>query len=278
MLMFKSTFHSHSRFDDGLEELESYIHAAVAKDFKAFGFSAHAPVLFDSDWNMKQENFEEYIQTTKTLKDKYKNSIEIYTGLETDYYSGCTDWRRKKGVDYTIGAVHYIRNENSGCYMPVDGNRQEFEETLEKGFNCNIQDLIEAYYSQIRDMLLKMPPNIVAHLDVVRKNNSHNVYFNEADEFYHNEVEKTLEIISLTNAIVEVNTGGISRGYVKEPYPRKWILEACLDMDIPIMVSSDAHHPDTIDSYYAEAFALLKSIGFRHQRILYEDEWRDIRL
>lgn len=275
--MNKSTFHSHSRFDDGNEELEAYIISALEKGFKVFGFSAHAPVLFESYWNMKQECFEEYIETVDALKEKYRDSIEIYTGLETDFYPGCTDWRVKNGIDYTIGAIHFIKNEKTGVYMPLDGSREEFEETLKNGFDNDIQALVEAYYGQIREMLLKMPPNIIAHLDVIKKNNNGN-YFNEDDDYYRNEVLKTLDVISLTNTIVEVNTGGIARGYMDEPYPSKWILEACLDMDIPIMVNSDSHHPDNIDFYYEEAYKLLKGIGFNHQRILFGNVWRNVSL
>ncbi len=276
--MFRSSFHIHSNFDHGMGDLESYIKSALEKNFKVFGFSAHAPVNFDSDWNMKQDDFLVYIETTKALKEKYKDAIEIYTGLETDYYAGCTDWRKKKGIDYTIGSVHFLKNEETGRLMPMDGSRQEFEESLKEGFGGDIQALYKAYYSQVRDMLLKMPPNIVAHLDVIGKNNTDNIYFDEEDEEYRDEVSKTLDIISLTHTIVEVNTGGIARGYVKEPYPSKWILQACHEMDIPIMVNSDAHHPDTIDYDYDETYALLKSIGFRQQRVLFGDEWRDVSL
>jgi len=276
--MFKGTFHAHSRFDDGREELESYIISAMAKEFKVFGFSAHAPVLIDSEWNMKEEDFDEYVQTTKFLKEKYKEGLEIYTGLETDYYPGCVDWRKKKGIDYTIGAVHFVKSETTGSLMPVDGYRQEFEDTLRDGFSGDVQALVRAYYGQIREMLLNMPPNIVAHLDIIRKNNGNNVFFNENDEYYREEISKTLEIVSLTQVILEVNIGGISRGYVEEPYPSKWILESCLDLDIPVMINSDAHQPDMIDAYYREAVGLLKDIGYSHQRVLYGNEWRDISL
>lgn len=276
--MTKSTFHSHSRFDDGQEELEAYMESALTKNFQVFGFSAHAPVNFETDWTMPLESFEEYIDTTKFLKEKYKDKIEIYTGLETDYYPGCTDWRRKKGIEYTIGAVHFLLDEQTGKYLPLDGTREEFEETLEYGFRNDIHALFKAYFSQIREMLMKMPPNIVAHLDVIRKNNSGNTFFDEDDKVYREEVLKTLDIISLTNTIVEVNTGGISRGYVSTPYPSIWVLEACRDMDIPIMVNSDSHHPDSIDFYYDEAYAILKSIGINKQRILYKNEWCDVSL
>ncbi|NLM73691.1 MAG: histidinol-phosphatase [Clostridiaceae bacterium] len=276
--MFKCNFHAHSRFDDGTEELESYIQSALTNGFRVFGFSGHAPVNFDSNWNIRSEDLEEYTNTAKALKDKYKDSIEIYVGLETDFYPGCTDWRKKRGIDYTIGAVHFLKNEETGQYMPVDGNRQEFEETLRYGFGGDMESFISAYYGKLREMLLTMPPNIVAHLDVIKKNNENQAYFSEDDEVYRDEVIKTLEVVSLTHTIVEVNTGGISRGYVKEPYPSRWILESCFDMDIPVILSSDCHHPDNIDYYFDEACDLLKSIGFKSQRVLYGDEWRDVAL
>ncbi len=276
--MFKSTFHAHSRFDDGQEELEAYINEALARGFKAFGFSAHAPVLFDSQWNMKSSDLDEYLSVSKALKDKYKASIEIYTGLETDFYPNCTDFRTTKGIDYTIGSVHFLKNETTGALMSVDGNRKAFEDTLNTSFGGDIKAFVRAYYEQIRQMLLRMPPSIVGHLDVIRKNNTDNTYFNEKDAWYRDEVMKTLEVVSLAEVIVEVNTGGIARGYVTDPYPSPWILEACHGMEIPIMINSDTHRPDTIDCYYEEAYGLLKSIGFRHQRILFGDEWCDINL
>lgn len=276
--MLKSTFHIHSHFDDGEGALEDYVLSALSRNFQILGFSAHAPVNFESDWNMKLACFDEYVTGTKFLKEKYKDRIEIYTGLETDYYKGCTDWRNKKGIDYTIGAVHFVQAPETGKYLAFDGNRQEFEENLETCYSGKIRDLVSSYYSLIREMLLKMPPNIVAHLDVIRKNNAVGRYFDEEEDWYCDEVFKTLEVISLSHATVEVNTGGISRGYVKEPYPSRWILEQCLALDIPIMINSDTHHPETIDCFYDEARKILREIGFRSHRVLHNGDWQDVGL
>ena len=278
VFMLRSTFHSHSRFDDGEYELEDYVLSALKKNFKALGFSAHAPVVFASTWNMNPGLLDEYLFQTRTLKKKYSDKIELYTGLETDYYKGCADWRNFDGIDYTIGAIHFTQNPETGKYLAFDGNRHEFEENLEENYNGDIKALVEGYYGLVREMLLKMPPNIVAHLDVIRKNNANGRYFDEDDEWYREEVLKTLDVISLTHAVIEINTGGISRGYMSEPYPSRWILENCLALDIPVMVNSDAHHPETIDCYFDEAYQLLRNIGFTSQRILYHGEWRDVGL
>lgn len=276
--MLKSNFHSHSRFDDGSEELESYIKSALKKGFSTFGFSAHAPITPETYWHMSANDMDEYLKTINALKETYRDSIEIYSGLETDYYSGCIDWRSKDGIDYTLGAVHFIVNEKDATLMPIDGSREEFEDTLKNGYHNDIHSLISAYFGKIREMLHKMPPDIVAHLDVIRKNNAGNYYFSEEDEVYQKEVLKTLNIISLTGTIVEINTGGIPRGYVSEPYPSRWILEKCFHMGIPIMVNSDSHHPDNIDYYYDEVYAQLQEIGYKKQRILHRNVWQDVLL
>jgi len=276
--MIRSTFHAHSSFDDGTCGLEDYVRAAVAKGFSVLGFSAHAPVLFQSDWNMNPARFPEYVATARALEEKYRDQIEIYTGLEADYYKGCTDWRNKEGIDYTIGGMHFVQNPKTGLYLTFDGNRQEFEQILDDIYEGKITALVEGYYGLVREMLMKMTPNIVAHLDVIKKNNASGRYFDEEDEWYRDEVMKTLEVISLTHTIVEVNTGGMARGYTREPYPSRWILEECLAMDIPVMVNSDTHNPDTIDFYFDESYQLLREIGYKSQRILLHGEWQDVSL
>jgi histidinol-phosphatase (PHP family) len=47
-------------------------------------------------------------------------------------------------------------------------------------------------------------------------------------------------------------------------------------MDIPVMVNSDSHHPDTIDCCFEEVYELLRDVGYKSQRILYHGEWKDV--
>ncbi len=274
----KASYHTHSRFCDGTGEPEDYVRAAIEKGFSAFGFSSHAPLPFATDWNMKASDMPEYLRLTKQLKEQYKGRIELYTGLETDFFPGCTDWRTMPGLSFTLGAVHFLPHPITGVAMPVDDDAKEFRNTLEDGFEGDIQAFGEAYYGALREMLVNMPPNILAHVDVFRKNNGGNRYFDEEDEWYREEVGKTLEIILLTDVIVEVNTGAMSRGYLKEPYPSQWVLEAILEAGIPIMLNSDAHSPEAVDHGYEEIRKYLLHLGFARQRVLYEGIWQDVAL
>lgn len=274
----KFCYHSHSRFCDGSGEPEAYVEAALAKGFTAFGFSSHAPVSFDSDWNMKREDLPAYLALTRRLKDQHSDRIELYTGLEADWYPGCEDWRTLPGVDYTIGAVHFLPHPEDGSPMAVDGSLKEFKKTLSEGFDGNIQAFGEAYFRAIRTMLIQTPPNILAHFDVFRKNNASGRFFEESEEWYREEIARTLEVILLTDVIVEVNTGGMARGYVPDPYPSPWILELIRDMGIPIQVNADAHLPENIDYAYGQTCQMLLGMGFAHQRVLLRNEWLDVPL
>lgn len=271
-----TTFHSHSLFCDGNGNPEDYIKEAIKKDFDAIGISSHAPVSFETDWTMHPNKLSEYIKKVTELKKKYEKKIQVYLGLEADYYEGCTDWRKTPELDYTIGSVHFLYSNLLKRYMPLDGTIEELSETLQLVYQGNIRSLLTDYYENICKMVEKMPPNIIGHLDVIKKNNTNNSFFDESNSWYIDMIIDTLDCIKKTDCIVEVNTGGISRGYTKEMYPSDWILKEILNRNIPIILNSDTHHPSTIDAFYPQAIKKIKSIGFVSQRILYNDKWCDV--
>ena len=86
---------------------EAYIKSALEKGFKAFGFSAHAPVLNETGWNMKMKDFEEYVNTTKILKASTRQGGCIVNRFMKAQLTG-----GRKKVWYTIEAVHFLVDKN----------------------------------------------------------------------------------------------------------------------------------------------------------------------
>ncbi len=271
-------YHSHSRFCDGKGEPEEYVRSAIDKGFSAFGFSSHAPLPFDTDWNMRLADLYAYVHETQRLKEKYTDQIELYTGLEADYFPGCTDWRTVPGIQYTLGGVHFLINPVTDAVHQVDGSMKEFKDSLEQGFNGDIQLFGEAYYSTLRDMMMTMPPSILSHMDVFRKNNANGKFFDEDEPWYQEEIMKTLDVASLSEVIIEVNTGGMARGYMDNPYPSWWILEEIQKAGISIVLNSDVHNPQQVDFAYMEVRPKLLAIGFTKQRVLMGGVWQDVPL
>jgi histidinol-phosphatase (PHP family) len=273
-----STYHTHSLFCDGKMTPEDYILSAISKGFCAIGISSHAPVCFETGWTMKPERLANYIETGLMLKEKYRSRIQVYLGLETDYYQGAVDYRSYPGLDYTIGSVHFIHHAAGLRYMALDGTPEEFLETRDVIFKGDARALIEKYYQLLSDMLRQQPPCILGHLDVLKKNNSGRRFFDEAESWYRKAVEGALDAVEEQQVIVEVNTGGIARGYTTEMYPSDWILSLMRERKISIVLNSDAHHPDRIDAYYPQAVEKLKAVGYTHQRILLDNTWQDVPL
>lgn len=269
-----TNFHMHSHYCDGEGELESYVTQALKKNLHAIGFSGHAPVPFDSDWHMPLNQLDKYLSEITFLKNKYKE-IKIYSGLEVDYIPGQIGPKTftNKKIDLIVGSVHYIGQFENQVNCCIDGTREEFENGLKLIFKSDIKKLVAKYYENIIEMTKYDPPDIIGHLDLIKKLNSNNRYFDETELWYQDIITDVIRAISASNCVVELNTRGYYKGICKDFYPSKQILELCFEANIPITISSDAHHPAEIDRNFEEAASLLSKIGYRKALLFDNNKW-----
>ena len=271
--------HTHCNFCDGAGEPEEYVTEALKKGFFALGLSSHAPIPFAADWTLNPGNKKEYYRTIDLLKDKYKNSIQIYKGLEIDYFQG--DDRNaflEDDLDYTIGSIHFINKEGKKEYYSVDGSLKDFEKALNICSDRSIKKLVRRYYELLLEMLGKNRFGILGHLDIVKKHNLHNRYFNEQEHWYADLVKDVIKMAAEYDVVVEVNTGGIARGYTEEVYPSPWIIRECQKRGVPVTLCSDAHSPDALDFYFAEAKSIIKSAGYDEIWGIKNKEWINMKI
>lgn len=275
-----SNFHTHCYFCDGTGDPEEYVKKAIEFKFSDLGFSSHAPLPFPNSWTMEKNNFYEYCNKINSLKLKYKNEINIYLGLEVDYIEDLISPTDEKfaSLDYTIGSVHMLKDIKTGEFLAVDGDEDEYIKLITSAFDNDVKKFVHAYYTQIRNMVSNKTPSIVGHLDLIKKHNKNNKYFNENESWYKDEILNTLKVISENKTILELNTGGKVRGYTDDFYPSNWILTECRHLDIPIILNSDAHNPQYINAYFSDATILLKNSNYLKQRILHNEVWQDVLL
>jgi len=100
--MVLADYHVHSTFSDGKYEPEEIVKEAIRKGMAEIGFSDHSYTEKDTEWCMKKERIDEYVETILALKEKYKKQISVKLGIEQDYESGRVDPR----MEYAIGSVH----------------------------------------------------------------------------------------------------------------------------------------------------------------------------
>jgi histidinol-phosphatase (PHP family) len=277
--MHLTNLHTHTNYCDGKHSAEDMIISAINCNMKSIGISTHGPLPFKSDWSIQKTEVDNYIDEIIKLKQKYRGTIEIYLGMELDYIPGIgfdeytLDLIKK--LDYYIASVHFLAKFNNGEMWTVDYNLEELMNGINESFNGDIRIAIETYYGYIGKMAMEYKPPIIGHLDLFKKNNKNNILFDENEKWYINAVEKCLSKIAKTPCIVEINTGGIARGYTKEQYPSTFILKMIKEKNIPVIINSDAHSTDGIICKSEEVYKLVYNLGFEKICYLSENGWKN---
>ena len=68
--------------------------------------------------------------------------------------------------------------------------------------------------------------------------------------------------------MLEVNTGGVYRGYRKDFYPSAWMLEEWNKMGGKVIITSDSHDVSSLTFGFEEAAAAIKAAGFTSVEVL----------
>jgi histidinol-phosphatase (PHP family) len=275
-------YHTHTHHCDGHGEPREYAEAALRKGMTRLGFSGHNVVPFATDWTMPAARLESYLREVREVRDRYRGRLEVFLGMEADFIPGLMSpvapAIRGLGLDFVVGSVHFIGPADGDHAWTVDGPLEEMEAAVRDGFGGEPRKLVERYYRLLAAMAETAAPDIVAHFDIVKKNNRDNGFFNEDDAWYRAAVKRALDAVRSSGSVMEINTGGVVRNTSGSFYPSPWILKEAREMDIPVMVNSDAHRPEHLDGMFKEAVELLRGVGYRTQRQLGSAGWFDIEL
>lgn len=278
-----TNYHSHTNFCDGTNAPEDYIRKALALGMPTYGFSSHAPIpFFDCKWAMKLDDMDEYVAEIYRLKRKYEDRIEILLGMEVDYIpekmGPTAEFLQTAGLDYAVGSIHFVDAFTGGKGWEIDGTLEVFKKGLFEIFDGNVERAVRRYYELTREMIVEDCPEVVGHLDKIKMQNLKEHFFSEDEAWYREEVMNTLEVVSKSDAIMEVNTRGLYKKRANETYPSKWVLEEAYKLDIPVQINSDGHTPDEILGEFETAAELLLDVGYDSAVILIDGEWAEVGL
>ncbi|WP_080904608.1 histidinol-phosphatase [Parabacteroides sp. Marseille-P3160] len=276
-----SNYHSHCTFCDGRSYPEEFIKFALAHHFRAYGFSSHSPLPFETFWNMSKEDMPDYLTEIGRLKQKYKDRIEIYIGLEIDYldetYNPSVSYFRDLPLDYRIGSVHFLPVAlplSPGHVVTIDGPYAELEQAIRLHYGGSVRRLVAQYFESSMRMVESGGIDIVGHLDKIYMNSCLNPDFNFEAEWYQRPFNSYLDLIAEKGLMVEINTKNLTRK--RQTFPRAEYLPRLRQRNIPVMVNSDCHYPDLVNDGRKEAFELLLAAGYGSTRELVQGKWQDV--
>lgn len=259
--MSLSSYHTHSTYSDGKSTLEEMVLAAIEQGCEEIGFSDHAPMIFRCDWSAKAKKIESYKKEVNELKKKYEGKIKIFLGIEQDYFSTPAE-----GYDYIIGSVHFVYKD--GEYIPVDISAEEVKGYIDRLYGGDVYGYCEDYFKLVKDIYNKTNCQIIGHFDLVTKFNERMPLIDINHPRYVKAVDDALETLLNTNAIFEVNTGAISRGYRTTPYPDERTMEIIAKNAKDFVITSDTHHRDTVTFGFAEQEKRLTEKGYKYIKSL----------
>jgi len=276
--MYWSNYHSHSLFCDGRSPMEDFVHFAISKGVKKYGFSSHAPLPFLTKWTMVAEDFADYENEFYRLQEKYKHQIELYLGLEVDYIDGCSSvdnqFFKDKKLDYLIGSIHYLDKLSDVHYWSIDGPFREFDEGLNTLFEGDIQAGCRRFY-EISSLMVKGGGfDIVGHADKITYHGLRYRNFDINAKWYVKLMTEYLELIREKGLILEINTKSFLEHGIT--FPHQSFFSVIRELGIPVHVNSDCHYPTNVVASFDAIYKQLYDTGFRTMKQLCEKKWEEI--
>ena len=242
----KCNFHTHTtRCKHATGTEREYVENAIKAGFKVLGFSDHSPYLFDGDHvsriRMSMDELEGYVRTVEELKQEYQRDIQIFCGLEIEYFPKLFDRTlaeiRKYPVDYLILGQHCFDDEVGFEYT---GRKWEEESRLATYVERVTTAIDTGYFLY------------VAHPDIIN-------YVGSA-EIYEKHMRRLAKELKVHNMPIEINVNGYRE---KKQYPNTRFLEIGVQEGCDLIVGVDAHNPGELldEKTYLECIELAESLG-----------------
>ena len=266
----KQNLHIHTTYADGKDTPEEIVLKAIERGFDSIGFSEHSYLRYSTYPNQLTVNkMGEYKKEINGLKTKYKNDIDIFCGLEYDFYSDVdTD-----GFDYLIGSVHYL--DCGGKILTFDHGLKEALDYVNDNFGGDSFAFAKRYFETVSRLPEKGDFDIIGHFDILTKNNEIGKFIDTTSKEYLNLGFEAIHALKGKINLFEVNTGAISRGYRSSPYPQTEFLKEFNRLGFGVVITSDCHDKNYIDCFYDEAIEILSEAGFKSKFILTEKSFEE---
>lgn len=260
--------HTHFSFCDGDDTPEAFVTEALARKIQTLGFSAHAPVSFDPVHSLRREEVTAYRHELLRLQKVYGDRIEIFLGVEQDFYAEETG----EPWDYIIGSVHYLCLD--GQYVAIDQSKETLQKLVREQFGGNFYRLAEQYFSLVSGLPARTGCHIVGHFDLLAKFNADGSLFDEADPRYLRPAMDALDTLLAQNAVLEINSSDMCEGLRRLPYPAPLFLHRIAEKRGMVTLTSDAHRKEDLLRGFSDSLQIARAAGIGGVSVMTRAGWK----
>ena len=224
----KFNLHTHTRrCGHAVGADEEYVLKAIEAGYEMIGFSDHSPYIFPdgyiSGMRMTPDEAYEYAESIRSLKEKYKDKIDIKLGFELEWYPRLIDrnleFLKTLDYDYLLLAQHHTDNENDRWCEYA-------------GAKTNNIGVLDKYINQLLLGAKSGEFTYVCHPDLI--------YFVGNEEIYLRKMRYMIEELKKLEIPLELNFFGY---FDKRQYPNRKFWEMVKEVGNPVVIGLDAHTP-----------------------------------
>ena len=269
----KQNLHIHSTWSDGKNTPRELIEEAIARGFASIGFSEHSYMYFSK--YTKQfyiSDMDAYKREVRALKEEYRGRIDIFCGLEFEFYSRVP----LEGFDYMIGSLHYL--DFDGQILGFDRKLPEVQAFIRDNFGGDSMAFAKRYYEELSHLPEKGKFDILGHFDLLTKNNEQEQFLDTTDPNYIRMGIDAIHALKGKIPLFEVNTGVMARAGRSYPYPQMAFVREFKNCGFGAVISSDCHNKDHLDNNFEDARLLLQAAGFATRWVLTDNGFKEVKL
>ena len=240
----KANYHTHTMRCHHAKGVErEYVEAAIANGFKILGFSEHTPYTYGENYHhhmrIRMDEMEAYVSEVLSLKEEYKKDIQIYLGLETEYfplfYDELCEALKQYPLDYMILSAHFFGNghQDERHFFGAD----------------NDDSYLRDYFYQLITGMNQGHFSYVAHPDILNYSGDTVIW-----EKYMRRICREANAKQLP---LEINFHGIIENRL---YPKESFWKIAGEEQCQVIFGLDAHDPKELDyqPQYEKAMELVK--------------------
>jgi histidinol-phosphatase (PHP family) len=142
--------------------------------------------------------------------------------------------------------------------VDIDGRFERFKTKMNEFFHNDLEYVVRTFYAQSMKMVDEGHFDVIGHFDKIGHNGSHFNQDLEQQSWYQKLVDELIDNIIAHKLIVEINTKAWEEHH--RIFPAERYLKRLIENKVPIIVNSDAHYPELINSGRDYAFSLLNQL------------------
>ncbi len=251
----RTNYHTHTtRCQHATGSDEDFIVSALKGGYQELGFSDHTPWKYRTDYvsdiRMTPDELPGYVESLRSLREKYKDRISIKIGLECEYFPDYIHWLKgiikEYELDYVIFGNHHFHSDEKFPYFGRHTDTVDMLELYEESAIEGMESGMFAYMAH-PDLFMRSYPQFDRHCKLISRH-----------------ICRTAARLGLP---LEYNIAYEAEHQTSEemhiPHPEFWKIAA--NEGCTAIIGLDAHDNHALETpvYYDRAIQNLKSLGIK---------------